>query len=845
MEKNEHGEKTIYIKLTDSNRIKYESLSEFSDSVFAGVYAKAFHMLRSLLDENKKLISTDKDRDQIYNVIAFLGERGMGKTSAMLSFAATLEKDFSGKNENAKGKAELEKLVGEWECAFLKEQLYFFSLPYIDATMLEKNEGVFDVVLAKMWDQFEQTPYDNRTTRRSEGIKNEVREQFLKVRECYLVQRKINKDILAEEREISTLNTLHKLAGSINLREEFKGLVNKYLKFMATAQNCDTNKQYLVISIDDIDMGVKNAHKLLEEVRRFLMIPQVIILITADWKRLVQICSNYEKNTYSDDRIEEKDRFVNNYLGKVLPHNKRIYMPDFREPDGELKPEYKIKLALLDEAYNEKETIARIYDQYLNIHLDTTPQERHILQNDSLRSLVNYFSDFMETVSANQQRESNEKTRQLLYWMKNDLRYRVAEKIKQEKLRDFWDHLFSVEISALGKEICQYLARLFPRNADRETYTEFCKETSYGYGAIIYGCILLQKSDFSYYTFCEAIILFVTWIQACNMRNECRLKWLEDRSFGNWTGMVDWNADYFKLSSPIPKLNSIPMSKLRLEIKVNSKFENILMEDVAENVKEEKMVGWFEELFYDNLEAIYAFQMLMYAFSGNDTTKLENIMLQIESDWSGGDEAGLVVNPLTKAIDVKDAKDEYVITLYPWNSERKFGWMNFVQNSKIDQFTNSEDWLKSEIAQPIMDEIKDRFMRKHEDEEIPDGCFDVEKLDLIGISNSLISEHYKIWLEKNKDKDILPYDNPQVLYNIGKRLEEQENMTFSSTNGMVISAERYALVIDELRKRYNDDDAWNYAKAFSECPYIETMGDTWPIDDHKEIFDRLFSVTEK
>ena len=139
MEKNEHGEKTIYIKLTDSNRIKYESLSEFSDSVFAGVYAKAFHMLRSLLDENKKLISTDKDRDQIYNVIAFLGERGMGKTSAMLSFAATLEKDFSGKNENAKGKAELEKLVGEWECAFLKEQLYFFSLASVYKGILHKT----------------------------------------------------------------------------------------------------------------------------------------------------------------------------------------------------------------------------------------------------------------------------------------------------------------------------------------------------------------------------------------------------------------------------------------------------------------------------------------------------------------------------------------------------------------------------------------------------------------------------------------------------------------------------------------------------------------------------------
>ena len=78
---NDQVKKTVYIQVTDSNRIKYEQLSEFSDSLFLRVYAKAFHMLGNLLKENDQFTCITGEKDQIYNVIAFLGERGMGKTS--------------------------------------------------------------------------------------------------------------------------------------------------------------------------------------------------------------------------------------------------------------------------------------------------------------------------------------------------------------------------------------------------------------------------------------------------------------------------------------------------------------------------------------------------------------------------------------------------------------------------------------------------------------------------------------------------------------------------------------------------------------------------------------------
>lgn len=459
---------------------------------------------------------------------------------------------------------------------------------------------------------------------------------------------------------------------------------------------------------------------------------------------------------------------------------------------------------------------------------------------------MNYFSDFIEMVVANKSREQEIFRNQLLQWMKNDLRYRVAEKIKQKELRDFWDHLFTTEIRTLGEEICKYLITLLRKESGTEAYINFCESTSYGYGAILYGCILLQKKEFLYNTFCEAIILFVTWIQACNNTQKSQINWLEDRSFGNWIGVIDHVENHYVFSGDVG-LNVVPMSKLELEMEGDLEFESILLEDTDADAKKEKFSTWFEKLFHENIEAIYGFQTLMYAFAGSDTEKLEDVWLHVQVDWSGNDGTGkgLVLNQLKKEIEEEEYIDTFMVRVSPWMSECTFGWMNFIQNSKTDQFLNPEDWLKTRIAQPIMGELEKRFRRKHADVDIPEDCFDIENINLKGISLALISEAYKTWLEENKDQEILPYDSPQVLYNIGKRLEALENLSFKSGNGMIISAEKYTLIKKELDRRYSSHaNEWNYAKAFSTCPYIDVMSDMWTIDDHEKIFDKLFPMKE-
>ena len=72
--------------LDTSNRVKYEDLNNIEQSVFEDVYREADKTLYKIVEDGQKYKTKDeKDQDSL-NVISFLGERGRGKTSAMLSF---------------------------------------------------------------------------------------------------------------------------------------------------------------------------------------------------------------------------------------------------------------------------------------------------------------------------------------------------------------------------------------------------------------------------------------------------------------------------------------------------------------------------------------------------------------------------------------------------------------------------------------------------------------------------------------------------------------------------------------------------------------------------------------
>lgn len=77
----------IYLKFNEEERydIKIETIEEMNKSIFLDSYIQGYKEL-NILSSEKNISGIDKN-----NIIAFLGERGSGKTSCMRSFLDSLK----------------------------------------------------------------------------------------------------------------------------------------------------------------------------------------------------------------------------------------------------------------------------------------------------------------------------------------------------------------------------------------------------------------------------------------------------------------------------------------------------------------------------------------------------------------------------------------------------------------------------------------------------------------------------------------------------------------------------------------------------------------------------------
>ena len=92
---------TLTIKLGQEYKIRVEEISEFESSFFNGVYEKAKQNVLAII-ENKVIDNTNKSEyendDEYNNIIAFVSERGTGKSSSMVSFSKALTEMITGRN---------------------------------------------------------------------------------------------------------------------------------------------------------------------------------------------------------------------------------------------------------------------------------------------------------------------------------------------------------------------------------------------------------------------------------------------------------------------------------------------------------------------------------------------------------------------------------------------------------------------------------------------------------------------------------------------------------------------------------------------------------------------------
>lgn len=317
------GKNSKILRFNCVNKVRCETWEEFNASIFSDVYRKALHLTDKIIVANHERSSATElekfsNGNLVSNIIAFLGERGMGKSSAMLSYAFFLKKYDRQKQQ----------IPPEYQFKS-EENPKFYVLSKIDASMLSQDETLFDVVLAHMWEDFERIMQDEPY---GEGAFQRTKRSFADIKDSYT--RYYKETEKKEKRNIQSVKELKNLSKSLKLRENFASLVKEFLRSMIQDERVPELGCFLVIPIDDLDMVAEKSNDIWEQLQAFFTVPKIIILTTADLER-AKLNKEKQLSEQLTGKLSENSQtirgYVEAYFAKALPQNMRIYMPQPQE----------------------------------------------------------------------------------------------------------------------------------------------------------------------------------------------------------------------------------------------------------------------------------------------------------------------------------------------------------------------------------------------------------------------------------------------------------------------------------------------------------------------------------
>lgn len=479
--------------------IQKKVISDVEESFFYNIYMQAFQLIEHINKTNEASKNYKKHREEkcdylqyelndIQNVIAFTGRRGTGKTSSMLSFMDTLALgDF---NQNYFQKENF---------SFINKG--FFAIPYTDASMMSKNEDIFETVLSKMLSCIEnkQKKFKNnincRGSSNNELLLKRVSEKICEIYNDY--------SSLKNAKEFSSsapYNFMEKLADKHNVRERFIGLVDEFTTALSVFN--DIKMDYLIICIDDIDMTQNKHMDIMQCIHQYFMIPGVIVLVSFNTPMLTAtLQANFYSNvSIANARDEEHNSQMSmtrnqtyDFIRKIIPADMRINMPSWKKKDyRELFPIYinfnnykKIEELFFEinkcEFYKKikerneklvapKELIMLMLADRTSIYLDICGYKLHFMQPHSLRELSDLFyliynmkfcNDNKEKEDDNIKDEYCQKRRENRKILLDYLHFKMLpENNFSSEIDDFIDNFLSSPMERRGRIIWDYYFKL-------------------------------------------------------------------------------------------------------------------------------------------------------------------------------------------------------------------------------------------------------------------------------------------------------------------------------------------------------------------------------------------------
>lgn len=394
------GDKLTFFK-GDEHRAKIER--EFrKDDFFSEVFVRARHLLTRIINEEEEYEKENqangyriKYQGMSKNIILFTSERGQGKTSAMQSFAELLRYP-----EN------------DMEKASILEENQYIVLDAIDPSSLDQKENLIRVLISRLFFILGNTPQNNKKADwDSDYVERSKREKLLKLfRDCYdnleVLREEKNKEYLQDD-----LEHLAQLGNSAKMKENLHDLVKLFIDYMTVQKSRGEKACYLVVQIDDVDLFSGNVFQLCEDVQHYLSIPNVIVLMAADYTQLYNCIYERYLKQYKElqDPKSEIDIYglcreqAIKYLEKVFPEGCRIELPTINQLSlvdyARLEIFYGKRVDYRPEGKRERINdylLQQLYER-TGIVLLSTQETVHPLIPCTMRSLVG-FLEFLDSL---------------------------------------------------------------------------------------------------------------------------------------------------------------------------------------------------------------------------------------------------------------------------------------------------------------------------------------------------------------------------------------------------------------------------------------------------------------
>lgn len=480
--------KTFKFVLGEETRPKIESFNDKEDiqnSIFFEQYKKALEciadfVMQSPNDSQNQSDNANFTKQQSYNnIFVFIGDRGSGKTSCMLTvndiithknnynnainsiFEEIPEQEDDKEAPILKGKRK--KIRSEVNEYYRNIRDIFFEYKFlnsgtIDPTLFDNKHNILELFIGTLYKKI------------SEDIKKQ--EYFLynsnhdKIVKAFQ-DVKEHLTLLTEARHKAeyedALQDIHDLTSVIDIKHDIDTLINYYLSYMKESTS-SASKIKLVLSIDDIDLNMSNAYIMIEQIRKYLSHPDLIILMAVKMGQLANVIRiNYfnefkvllkqerDSHEINNNYKETINEIVERYMVKLFPLNQRIYLPDIEKILNEKMAVYKlnkrgehIKIEDSDKEILKYQILNLIYLKFRILFYNTLQKTSYIVPRN-LRELLNLTTLLYKLDDAPTHTEANANLdffKQYFenIWCKNNLDEQGQQIIQRlQKIRDTID----------------------------------------------------------------------------------------------------------------------------------------------------------------------------------------------------------------------------------------------------------------------------------------------------------------------------------------------------------------------------------------------------------------------